>query len=456
MARRLRSPGTPERDGNLHIHKGGEWVSGTYHDNWHSILRNHASMTDEGKGLHARHRLESRKESENKEQAIVNQYPGYCSRCKGGGKTRIATGEHVWFNPNAEAGSKIRHRGSACDVLNARERLGRADADVPDESTDKEALKQFEGAIAGIAAKFEEDKAELVLRVEAAEQAAKNVEAMVNKTRTVEVVVRDPTKAETTKGKKKKLGIQHEHFERLLRKAANRERVAMKGDPGSGKTRAAREIARILGLPFLHIPIGPQTSKSDLVGFINGAGKYVYSLACKGYEFGGVTLFDEMDAGNAGSLTVTNGMLDSMEAGFANRMVNQHPDFIAMAAMNTYGRGADMIMVGRAQLDGATLNRWFLMDWDTDWMLTKALVKDDAWVDRVQALYDSASRLRLRVTIGMRTAIMGKAAMNGGDTQEEAEHGLIWAPMTPDEKQKILSGVQAQNLENKEVDYVMQ
>ncbi len=59
---RTHRPRTPERDRNLHIHLGPQWVTGTYHDGWHPVKREHRKVTADGRQLHERHRREAQAE----------------------------------------------------------------------------------------------------------------------------------------------------------------------------------------------------------------------------------------------------------------------------------------------------------------------------------------------------------------------------------------------------------
>lgn len=438
----MRIPSEPQRDGNVHVHKGDQWVVGTYHDGWHPIKRTHKGITTDGDNLHRVHVHEARVEMLEKERALTAEFRSQCHLCG----HRIEQGENIWWHPKTKG---VRHRGTSCDIDASVPRS--SDAETQPKVATKKDLATFEDGIRAIADKFEQDKAALNERIEAAEQkaviarkaseeaqrATRSAEAKINATRRLEVV----RTTESGVKKVRKLRAQHVNFEKLLAYAQAGVNVAMVGDAGSGKTYAGAALAKALGLEFYHIPVGPQTSKSDLLGYMSGAGKYVYSLLCRVYERGGVGLLDEMDAANPATLTIINGMLEALEAGFADKMRERHPECIFVAGMNTFGRGADMMFVGRAQLDAATLSRWVWLAWDTDWDLAHRIVKDDKWVDYVQSLYNSASRQKVRVTIGMRTAILGHKLMKAGVSREEAEHAVVWAPIKPDDKQKILAGI---------------
>ena len=242
------------------------------------------------------------------------------------------------------------------------------------------------------------------------------------------------------------VGRQHETYETVLRMTVAGLNVQMVGPAGSGKSRAGRSIATALGLPFYAVPLGPQTSKSDLLGFTNGAGQYVRTLLRDAFERGGVILLDEIDAANPAVLTIINDMLANDEAGFADGMVNRHADCHFLSAANTYGLGADRIYVGRAQLDAATLDRWVKVPWDYDWSFTRLLAGNDAFTSRVQALSEEAAKLAMRVVIGPRAAIHGAKLLAAGFTPEQAEAATIWSGMSKDDAAKLRANAATRGL----------
>ena len=89
---------------------------------------------------------------------------------------------------------------------------------------------------------------------------------------------------------------QHERFPLLLQTLAVGLNVLLVGPAGTGKTTAARKAAEALGLGFSCLSVGPQTSKSDLLGFVDAGGTYRESLFVQAYRDGGVFLLDEIDA----------------------------------------------------------------------------------------------------------------------------------------------------------------
>jgi hypothetical protein len=173
------------------------------------------------------------------------------------------------------------------------------------------------------------------------------------------------------------------------------------GGKGTGKTTLAKQIAEHLQLPFGFVSMTSGTSPSafngrpmvadDGTGALIAAmvnmsqiegddakalawaqqamrlakqrhakGDTVMSQFVKIYGGGGVFLFDELDAADENLLLGLNAALANGK--FANpatgKIIEQHPDFIAIAGMNTMGLGATRDHGARNRLDAATLDRW--------------------------------------------------------------------------------------------------
>ena len=130
----------------------------------------------------------------------------------------------------------------------------------------------------------------------------------------------------------------------------------MVGPAGSGKTTAAHEAAKALGIPFYFT--GAIDSAYKLTGFIDAQGRTVRTAFREAFEHGGVFLFDEMDSSMPAALLAFNAALANGHADFPDGIIKRHPDFRAIAACNTFGGGANRQYVGRMQLDAASLDRF--------------------------------------------------------------------------------------------------
>jgi len=245
------------------------------------------------------------------------------------------------------------------------------------------------------------------------------------------------------------LGATHKRVPELIRLAQAGMDVMLVGPSGSGKTYAAEQVAEALGLEFRFLSVGLQTSKADLIGYMDAHGNYVRTPLRDAYEHGGLFLLDEVDAGNPNVLTVLNAMTANSQGAFPDGMVARHKDFRMFAAANTYGYGQTREYVGRNRLDGATLDRFVVVDFPYDEELEKAIAMAHAngnaqqaaeWVELVQRLRAAAERER--VIISPRASIRGAALIGGEWTRERLLDVLVWRGINPDTRERIERGAQ--------------
>jgi len=250
---------------------------------------------------------------------------------------------------------------------------------------------------------------------------------------------------------------QHERFPLLLQALAVGLNVLLVGPAGTGKTSAARKAAEALGLTFRCASVGPQTSKSDLLGFVDAGGTYRESLFVAAYRDGGVFLLDEIDAGNAGVLTVLNAALAGDIMATPVGMVERSPRFICVAGANTYGQGASRQYVGRNQLDAATLDRFAVLDWPVDEGLEAVMIglpapasgldvgwggtlDPAAWLTRVRAVRASVEREQIRAVVSPRATLAGVALLGAGVGRHWVEEMVLWRGMPSDARTRVEGG----------------
>jgi cobaltochelatase CobS len=195
----------------------------------------------------------------------------------------------------------------------------------------------------------------------------------------------------------------HARFRHVLARVSMRRpdggrfNVFLTGDAGTGKSTIAESIAEALGLPFHSLNCSGGLTEGALVGRVTpnlSTGELVYTPGplVQAFRDGGVFLLDEMDAADENVLLALNTLIDARRWQTpTGETIERSPDFIFLAAGNTYGTGASRIYSGRNQLDGAFLNRFLTVSVDYDLDLERSLAKCSALVDRIQT-----ARLRLR------------------------------------------------------------
>ena len=166
---------------------------------------------------------------------------------------------------------------------------------------------------------------------------------------------------------KKIKGILCEEFPQLLELAQERVNIMMVGPAGCGKTHIGGQMAEALNLDYASQSCSAGMSESQLTGWLlpigdKGKFEYVSSEFVRIYENGGIFLFDEMDAADPNVLIFINQALAngqfSLPQRFENPTVKKHKDFVAVAATNTFGGGADSMYHARNALDASTLDRF--------------------------------------------------------------------------------------------------
>lgn len=235
-------------------------------------------------------------------------------------------------------------------------------------------------------------------------------------------------------------GLKHKQLEQLINYASLRLSPLLVGMAGTGKTHAGQQTAEALGLPFYAISVGAQTTKTDIMGYMDAGGSYVRTHFRDAYEFGGVFLMDEIDAGNANVLITINAALSNGLAAFPDAMVARHEDFVFIASANTFGNGANRQYVGRNQLDAATLDRFALIEWHIDDELEENLasgLNGKAWYMAVRAARDYVAEKNIRALISPRATQKGSQLLHIGCQLNEVIDATMLGSVPDDKKQDV-------------------
>ena len=225
------------------------------------------------------------------------------------------------------------------------------------------------------------------------------------------------------------LGLQHEKFEILLRACAakvngQRLNILLTGPTGSGKTTAAMNVAKALGLAFE--AEGSLDADFKLLGYMDANGRYVETAFFRRYTQGGIILLDEIDGYSPSALLALNAASANNFCQFPHGKFDRHSDCIIIAAANTWGLGATNEYVGRNKLDAATLDRFQpKIHWPIDTKLERAIAERGhgtlgcLWHNIISAARTNAQSQGLKVIISPRATFSGLALLSQGFTMQE-------------------------------------
>jgi hypothetical protein len=232
----------------------------------------------------------------------------------------------------------------------------------------------------------------------------------------------------------KDLGIQHKQFPALLNLCrvrheddSTRLNILLTGPAGTGKTRAAREIAKALDLPFYFT--GAINTEYKLLGFIDAQGRVINPAFRKAWTGGGAFLFDEVWRSLPAALMPFNTALSGTLCDFPDGCFERHPDFLCIAADNTYGLGGDTKYTGHKQ-DASVLDRFVKYRWEIDEALEEHIAQHPDWCKRIRQLRANARRQGLDVLITPRAARDGASMLRQGIPQHDVEALLVRNGMT--------------------------
>src|SRR6266571_7870216 len=242
-------------------------------------------------------------------------------------------------------------------------------------------------------------------------------------------------------------GKVHEKFAEILDLAAQRMETLMVGPAGCGKSHLAEQIAKALGLRFGSLSCSSGMSEGQITGRLiptgdGGRFEYQRSQFVEFYEEGGLFLLDEIDAADANVLLVINQALANGHLPVPNRLTNpqakRHPEFVLLAAANTFGNGANRMYVGRNQLDESTLDRFrigqVVMDYDPE--LERSILSDSDLLQRLWTVRRNASACQLRRVISTRFVAKAATMQAAGWTSEKIIGQLVCG-WTQDERSKV-------------------
>jgi MoxR-like ATPase len=244
-------------------------------------------------------------------------------------------------------------------------------------------------------------------------------------------------------------GVQHMAFADIMMSISARCNTFLVGPAGTGKTTMVQQVADALGLGFHAENLTAATTEYSLKGFKDANSNYVPTKLREFFQNGGVYLLDEIDNANPNVLGVLNSALSNGFMAFPDGMVQKHPEFIAVAAGNTYGNGATAEYVGRNPIDGATLDRFAFFNVDIDESVEDAMLAGfglptataNVWVNAVRKSRQNVADSGLRVIVSPRATANGAGLLAQGMDMDKVYSATVLKGAKHDQVEKIRQGV---------------
>ena len=253
-----------------------------------------------------------------------------------------------------------------------------------------------------------------------------------------------------------KQGLFHKNFDLLTQCVSIGQHCYLPGEPGTGKSHAAEQIASMLGWRFASISLGPTTPESRLWGGMDAHGKFfeppfvtLARYAQDNPDKGSIFCLDELDNGHPGIIaTLNSAMANGWFTAPNGDVIVMGKNMVLIGAANTFGTGPTAEFAGRNKLDAATLDRFVFIPWPTDEGVEAALVKgylddgddhdmSDMWLDVWRTARKNVADNGLKLFVTMRGAVNGARLVAGGIDMEQA-FGLVLGNKVPaDQLKKI-------------------
>ncbi len=203
---------------------------------------------------------------------------------------------------------------------------------------------------------------------------------------------------------------QHAQFKRLAFWLGLGNHALLVGPASSGKTTAAIEYARIMGLELYAQPLTMDVF--GVLGFVGPQGR-VDTEFSRAWINGGVFLWDELSMSAKEAIGALNAALANGFATFPGLgVIKKHPDFRMIAGDNS-DTGANLKYGARELLDGASLDRFIRIDWPIDENIENGLgAAAPSWLACVRAIRAEIDRRDIQhVGATMRAVVQGSAAL---------------------------------------------
>lgn len=236
--------------------------------------------------------------------------------------------------------------------------------------------------------------------------------------------------------------VVHENFEHLLKMVGAGMNVALVGEAGSGKSTAAEQCARALGLDLYPVSFHAKMTSQDLRGYMDAKGDYNESAMYRAFKLGGLLCLDEFDRSNTEVVVSLNNLLAGASYLFPNNeLVKKHEDFRVVACQNTTGSGGSKQYAAAQRQDASTLNRFVTIPWDIDNAMERKIAGDTPITTIVQMIRSKAKELGMDIVISPRQSIHANKLVDMGYSTTQAIDYAITGMMADDVRKRLIDDI---------------
>ena len=245
----------------------------------------------------------------------------------------------------------------------------------------------------------------------------------------------------------------HKCFHKLIKVLQSAKRInkhiQLVGPAGSSKTTLTRQVANAIGIDYLCMSVGQQTTVSNLLGYMSATGQYISTPLRDAFENGKLICLDEFDTANPSTVTILNALLANDICSFPDKIVNKHPNFVCIICCNTYGYGGDINYIGRNRLDSATLDRFITIEVNYDEELEEKLTEHSDWFKIVKKIRKNVQEQGLKVVVSPRASMQGADLLDAGFEVEEVLNMVILKGVSQDIKTQMLKDINFSKINKK-------
>lgn len=248
----------------------------------------------------------------------------------------------------------------------------------------------------------------------------------------------------TDKGIQRQIqGVSHERFKTVLQFVTLDIPIYLSGEAGTGKNVICKQVAEALGLEFYFT--NAVTQEYKLTGFIDANGTYHETQFYKAFKNGGLFFLDELDASIPEVLVILNAAIANRYFDFPTGKIEAHKDFRLIAAGNTLGTGADNIYSGRNCLDGASLDRFSIIQVPYSKKIEEFITnKDKALIEFCHAYRKTTAEINVNSLFSYRALAAITKLKDIMSTAEALEYCLVKG-MNKDDLNMIQQNIHCKN-----------